>query len=305
MNFDIETDWDYAYLIASTDGGTTWTNVHTNLSTNTDPNDQNFGEGITGTTDGEWVPLMADLVAFAGQADVLVGFRYWTDPFVNPIGFMVDEIMIGANGPFGAEDPAADGFTFVPPDGFHATTGLESSFVFNAYVLEYRQYNGYDASLKTGPYNFGFLDQPNRQNWVEHFPYQDGLLISYWNAQYDPGEVGGLDIDNNTSEHPGEGFLLPVDAHPVPMFNAEGDPWRARVQSYDSTFGTQRTERIELHVNSEVSVHPQQKAVPLFDDSKRYWNPASPLAGVKVPTHGVQIQTGDSGGFYMWVTLNP
>jgi hypothetical protein len=45
--------------------------------------------------------------------------------------------------------------------------------------------------------------------------------------------------------------------------------------------------------------------VPLFDDSRRYWNPASPLAGVQVPNNGVQIQTGNSGGFYMWVTLNP
>jgi hypothetical protein len=30
-------------------------------------------------------------------------------------------------------------------------------------------------SLKTGPYNFGFLDA--EENWVEHFPYQNGLLI--------------------------------------------------------------------------------------------------------------------------------
>ena len=41
---------------------------------------------------------------------------------------------------------------------------------------------GYDASLETGPYNFGFLDDPALGNYVEHFPYQDGLLINYWDT---------------------------------------------------------------------------------------------------------------------------
>ncbi|TFG59065.1 MAG: M6 family metalloprotease domain-containing protein, partial [Nitrospirales bacterium] len=74
-NVQIEVDWDYAYLIVSDDGGATWTNVNTNLSTNTDPNGQNFGEGITGDSHG-YVDLTADLSAFVG--DVLIGFRYWT-----------------------------------------------------------------------------------------------------------------------------------------------------------------------------------------------------------------------------------
>ena len=43
---------------------------------------------------------------------------------------------------------------------------------------------GYDTSLRTA-YNFGFLAGPNaKPDWVEHFPYQDGLLISYWNTRY-------------------------------------------------------------------------------------------------------------------------
>ena len=33
----------------------------------------------------------------------------------------------------------------------------------------------FDKYLKTGPYNFGF---PSKPDFVEHFPYQDGLLIS-------------------------------------------------------------------------------------------------------------------------------
>jgi immune inhibitor A len=48
VSYSIEDDWDYAYLKVSTDGGTTWTYVETNLSTTTDPNQQNEGFGITG-----------------------------------------------------------------------------------------------------------------------------------------------------------------------------------------------------------------------------------------------------------------
>ena len=42
VNYEIETDWDYAYLTVND------VPVATNLSTNTNPNGQNFGEGITG-----------------------------------------------------------------------------------------------------------------------------------------------------------------------------------------------------------------------------------------------------------------
>src|SRR3712207_8337404 len=47
---------------------------------------------------------------------------------------------------------------------------------FTAYSAEYRQYRGYDATLQTGPYNFG---DPARPDWAERYPYQDGLLVTY------------------------------------------------------------------------------------------------------------------------------
>jgi immune inhibitor A len=174
VQFDIELDWDYAYVIASTNGGTTWTNVDTNLSTDSDPNGQNFGNGITGSTDGDWVTLTADLSAFTGPT--LLGFRYWTDGFVVHPGFMVDEISVTGSPTDGAEADA--GWTFDPASGgFRVTTGTEQSFHFNAYIAEYRRYSGYDTSLRTA-YNFGFVN--TLPDWVEHFPYQDGLLITYW-----------------------------------------------------------------------------------------------------------------------------
>ena len=64
-NVQIEVDWDYAYLVVSTDGGATWEEVATNLSTDSDPNGQNFGHGITGTSAG-WVPPHCGLVCIYG-----------------------------------------------------------------------------------------------------------------------------------------------------------------------------------------------------------------------------------------------
>lgn len=283
--FDIEQDWDYAYLVASTDGGATWENVPTNLSTDDNPNGQNFGHGITGWSGGDWVELTADLSGYTGPT--LLGFRYWTDGFVQGTGFQVDEIAVSGSPVDGAESDT--GWTL---NGFYVTTGVETAFYFNAYVAEYRQYWGFDDALRTGPYNFGFLDDPNLQNWVERFSYQDGLLISYWdNSQ----------ADNDTSVHPGEGLILPIDAHPATMYRGDdGLPWRPRIQAYDSTFGIWRTDAITLHRNSVPSYHPSLRPVRTFNDAIQYWNPETPTAGVMNPHTGTRIRilgVSNSGAF--------
>jgi immune inhibitor A len=276
VNYQIELDWDYAYLTVNGNP------VATSLSTASNPNGQNFGNGITGDTGGSWVDLTADLSAFAGQT-VTVGFRYWTDGAVTEPGFMVDELAITGQPLDGAEADA--GWTF---DGFKVTTGTETGFYFNAYVVENRAYVGYDKGLKTGPYNFGFLN--TKPDWVEHFPYQDGILISYWDTYF---------TDNNTSQHPGGGLILPIDAHPKALVRPDSAKWRARVQSYDATFGLQPTDAITLHINGATSSIPSLPAVPVFDDSTDFWDPATPLANVITPNTGtkVRVKSLTPGGF--------
>ena len=56
-------------------------------------------------------------------------------------------------------------------------------------------------------------------DWVEHFPYQNGLLVSYWDTSYS---------DNNESQHPGQGEILPIDANPTAIYRLDGLPWRGR-----------------------------------------------------------------------------
>jgi immune inhibitor A len=289
VNYEIELDWDYAYLVVSTDAGATWTNVATNLSTNTNPNGQNFGNGITGWSNGDWVDLTADLSAFTGE--VLLGFRYWTDVAVVEPGFMVDAINITGYPMDGAETDT--GWTF---DGFRTSTGTEAALYSHYYVTEFRQYRGYDLSLQTGPYNFGFLN--TLPNWVEHFPYQDGMLVSYWDTSQ---------ADNNTSEHNGEGLILPIDAHPNALKRPDSSPWRARVQTYDSTFSLEATDGFTLHVNGAPSVIPSQKAVKLFNDLTDFWDPASPLANVKTPNTGtiIEIRSYNAQGNFLQIQVRP
>lgn len=282
VNYQIELDWDYAYLTVN------GAPVATNLSTNTNPNGQNFGSGITGASGG-WTTLTADLSAFAGQT-VTIGFRYWTDGAVVEPGFMVDDIEISGQALDGAEADA--GWTF---DGFSVTTGSETGFYFNAYVAEFRQYRDYDNGLKTGPYNFGFLN--TKPDWVEHFPYQDGLLISYWDTFY---------TDNNTSQHPGGGLILPIDAHPNALYRPDAAPWRARVQSFDSTFTLAKTDKVTLHINGAPSVFPSLPGVSKFNDLTDFWDPATPLANVITPDTGttIRIKSISAQGGFMQVAVN-
>ena len=297
VRYDIETDWDYAYLVVSTNGGATWTNVPTNRSTATNPNNQNFGNGITGTTGGAWVTLTADLSAYTGS--VLVGFRYWTDVAVIGLGFMVDDIAISGQAVDGAESPA--GWTFTPATGgFRVTTGVETASYFNTYLAEFRQYRDiFDSSLQTGPYNFGFLNNPMLGNYAERYPYQDGLLVSYWDTSQG---------DNDTTLHPGEGLILPIDAHPEPLLRPDNNlPWSARRQSYDSTFGLDTTDMITLHANSIPGVYGGLPAASTFDDSLQYWRAATPSAGVRNPHTNtvIEIRSISAQDSFMQVQVRP
>ena len=274
LNYNIEQDWDYAYVAVSTDGGASWTNLpdlngHT---TNDSPNGQNFGNGITGISGG-WVEAAFDMSAYGGQS-VMLQLRYWTDGAVQGSGLLADAISLG--GFFDGAESGENGWTL---NGFRATSGRELSFHFNAYVAENRQYVSYDTGLQTGAYNFGFLN--TMPNWVERFPYQDGLLVSYWDSSVP---------DNSTSAHPGEGLILPIDADPEPLIRADGNPWRARIQSYDLTFGFWRTDAITLHFFGDPSFHRALPAVREFSDLRSYWSPQTPTASVIVPQTGTALR---------------
>jgi bacillopeptidase F (M6 metalloprotease family) len=95
--YGIEVDYDYAYVTVSTDGGSHWTPLRTETSSSTDPNGQNLGNGITGSSSGDtatgWKHLTADLSPYLGK-QVQLRFEYVTDGNLNFGGFAVDDIEI-------------------------------------------------------------------------------------------------------------------------------------------------------------------------------------------------------------------
>ncbi|HEY69432.1 MAG TPA: hypothetical protein G4O08_02485 [Anaerolineae bacterium] len=99
--YDIEEDWDYLYLVISTDGGETWEILRTPSSTDTDPSGNSYGWGYTGASgngyDPIWIQESVDLSRFAGQ-EVILRFEYITDAAVNGEGLLLDDLSIDAIG---------------------------------------------------------------------------------------------------------------------------------------------------------------------------------------------------------------
>lgn len=93
--YDIETDYDYAYLTATTDG-INWDMLKASNCTELNPSGNNFGCGWTGTSDG-WEEIEVDLSAYAGQK-VTLRFDYVTDAAVNSHGMVLDDFMLEAIG---------------------------------------------------------------------------------------------------------------------------------------------------------------------------------------------------------------
>jgi hypothetical protein len=115
MWYDLETDYDYLFVEASTDGET-WEILTTPSCTTEDPSGNSFGCGYNAQT-GDWVQENVDLSQFAG-GKVQVRFEYITDAAVNGEGFLLDDVRIDAIGyqtDFEADDGGwvAEGFARV------------------------------------------------------------------------------------------------------------------------------------------------------------------------------------------------
>ena len=96
--YDLEADYDYAYVLASTDGQT-WQILNTPSCTTEDPSGNSYGCGYNALSGGgssaQWIQELVDLSPYAGQK-VQVRFEYVTDAAVNGEGLQVDDISVPA-----------------------------------------------------------------------------------------------------------------------------------------------------------------------------------------------------------------
>ena len=89
--YDIENDYDYVYLEASTDG-TSWNILKTPSGTDANPSGNSYGWGYNGQSNA-WIQETVDLSQFVGKT-VSLRFDYITDAGVNGEGFLLDDIAI-------------------------------------------------------------------------------------------------------------------------------------------------------------------------------------------------------------------
>ena len=293
--WDIEENFDYLYTEVSTDGGANWTPVDGTADGKALPRDAGDKPALTGTS-GAYRKLSFPLDAYAGKK-IDLRFRYQTDGGVAQKGFTADAISLTADGKPVVTDGAEGDDNGWTADGFSRVGASFTKDYPQYYLAENRQYVSYDKTLKTGPYNFGWAS--TRPAWVEHFPYQNGLLIWQWDTSQP---------DNNTGVHPGSGQILPVDAHATPEKWADGTLMRNRVQAYDSTFSWYRTDGFTLHKDGKAAKIKGKRGVPVFDDRKEtYWDKTNPTAGVQVADTNTRISILREGpdGQKMTVQVGP
>ncbi|NEA61655.1 immune inhibitor A domain-containing protein [Streptomyces sp. SID12488] len=276
--YDIEADYDFLYTEVSTNGGATYTPLDGTVDGAAIPRDGSGNPALTGTVDA-YKKLSYSLNAYAGKKFDL-RFRYTSDGGVSQKGFAADEITVTADGATVFADNAESADAAWTTKGFSRIgAGITDDYP-QYYIAENRQYVSYDKTLKVGPYNFGF--STTRPSWVEHFPYQNGLLIWKWDTSQN---------DNNVTAHNGLGKILPVDAHPTPLKWADGTLMRSRIQSYDSPFSLYRTDALRLHKADVLTKVASQKGVPVFNDhTSTYYDAATPLAGVKITDTNTKIK---------------
>ncbi|MEU2750364.1 immune inhibitor A domain-containing protein [Streptomyces collinus] len=275
--YDIEANYDFLYTEVSTDGGANWTAVDGTVDGQPIQRDASDKPVLTGTVDG-YKKLAFPLDAYAGKK-IDLRFRYQTDGGVAQKGFAADAITVTADGAPVFSDNAESADAAWKATGFSRIGASFTKDYAQYYIAENRQYVSYDKTLKTGPYNFGFTARPD---WVEHYAYQNGLLIWKWDTSQ---------VDNNTSQHKGTGLVLPIDSHPTALKWTDGTLMRNRIQAYDSPFSLYRTDGMTLHKADVAKYIPGSKGVSVFNDRKNtYYDESNPTAGVKITDTNTKIK---------------
>ncbi|KIZ18732.1 protease [Streptomyces natalensis ATCC 27448] len=289
--WDIEKDYDFLYAEVSTDGGANWTSLDGTANGKALPRDGSDKPALTGTV-AAYQDLVYPLDAYAGKK-IDLRFRYQTDGGSALKGFAADAIGVSADGKQLFHDDAEGGDNGWTSKGFSRIGASFTKDYPQYYIVENRQYVSYDKTLKVGPYNFGWTTA--KPGWVEHFPYQNGVLIWLWDTSQP---------DNNVGKHPGHGQILPVDAHPKAERWADGTLMRNRFQSYDSTFTRSRTDALTLHRDGTETKIKSQRGVRVFDDHNGvYYDGDNPTGGVIVPDTNTRIKITSEGEDGSWVRL--
>ena len=266
--YDIESGYDYLYGEYSTDGGTTWSRA---------------GQPVSGSSNDRWTTLRFSYAA--GGVPTQFRFRYQTDGGVHLPGAFLDDIVAKSGGTTLFTDDVEQPGPWIATGLWQRSTGTVSVTADRYYLLENRQYVGYDDTLRTGPYQFSFgYTAPNK---VEFFSFRPGMLVWYVNHTAE---------DNNTSEHPGIGLVTAGGCASRAVQLPATAPGRATVVSRSTRpSGLQPVPEMCLHkevlvgngksqtVETVAACAAANAGIPTFDDSNAdaYYSTANPQNSVQ------------------------
>ena len=108
--YEVEEDWDYAYVMVSVDEGESWEIVETANTSPSNPVGHSFGPGYTGESE-EWLTENLDLGKYSGQ-QILLRFQYITDDAINGSGLCIKDFA-GDGAENWQEGWQAEGFVLV------------------------------------------------------------------------------------------------------------------------------------------------------------------------------------------------
>lgn len=264
--YDIETDWDYAYVYVVSEEGVSF--LQGNITTDTNPHDQNRGNAITGNSNG-WVDAEFDLSAFAGQV-ISLTFLYETDGFVANPGLYVDDFTVETDGAVIAQANADSTDELFAFSGFAPDSG--TNYTTHYYLAEWRTHQGIDKGLA----------HINVAGQIMAF--EEGLLLWYVDDSY---------TDNWVGIHPGDGFVGVVDADQHTNTWSDKSAASTRYQIHDATFSLDKSEKMFLDLKENYGIEMRDnftKRNPVFDDSATFISNDIPDAGRNVPNYGIKIR---------------
>lgn len=160
--YNIENNWDYAYVQVSMDG-TTYTSIPGNITTTYNPYGNNQGYGITGSSGG-WVLGKFSLADYVGE-NISVRLAYSTDSYTLEEGIYFDDIF-----------PIS---TFTNQQTF-SLTASDTSYVF--------------SQLPAGVYHYRVRAEDAENQWGRYSPV-DGITV-YALPTYTCGDANGDDAIN-------------------------------------------------------------------------------------------------------------
>ncbi len=275
VSYDIEENYDYAYVEVLAEDGK-FVSIPGSMTTNHNPYHLNLGNGITGQSLG-WEKAVFDLTPFIGKI-ISLRIRYKTEANDFGTGLAIDDIMIPEISYLNNVENQSMDWQL---QGFQKLLyGQYFEKHEHYYLAEWRSYSGYDEALSRV-----YKGMPPGENLpdVEFYKYAPGLVLWYRNLEYREG-------DNQVGRHPGEGFLLAVDAHPEPRMLTAEKPWSTPVQIFDAAFSLINILPFELTDLLGEKKNFSASAQATFDDALKYYFEEDPDNSVKVPNLGLQLE---------------